>query len=135
MALKGFEPLTLAMISEGTFLGQVDDDLRELQRALVLYVTEHDARAAGAKAELTLKVTFAWDAKTDHFGVKATAKKTMPSRPAAVSSVFPMEDEDGTPALFARSSGSDAHPEPRQRKLATDDGRAIDPATGEVKGA
>lgn len=42
------------------------------------------------------------------------------------------DDQDGTPTLFVRSSGSSPDEDPRQMKLATDDGRAIDPETHEA---
>ena len=125
-------PLTLGRIDEGRFAVQTDEDLHDLQTALLAYAANYGPESRKAKAKLTIEITIAVEDPAEGLcSIKATAKKTTPQRPATVSMATTDEDDDGQPGLFVRPAGSDTSP-PRQTKLATDDGRTIDTETGEV---
>jgi hypothetical protein len=126
------EPLQLALVDEGRFLSEANTELMALQRRLMAYVAEHGDAADGAKAKLTLEVTLCVENPSQgFFSIKAVAKSTVPARPASVSMAVANARLGDEPALYVRPSGSDEQT-PRQTKLCTADGRAIDPATGEV---
>jgi hypothetical protein len=127
-----WRPLNLSLIDEGRFVEQADADLLELQRKLVAFAREYGEQAEGASATLTISVKVkVEDVKSLICSIKANTKISLPPRPGSVT----MAVTDKDPAsdelcLFVKPSGSDDAP--RQRKLCTADGRAIDPATGEV---
>ena len=127
-------PLGLQLIEEGLFLQQADADLRGLERELVAFRREHGKLAVGAKAKLTVEITLTCAKEDDNaYYIKALTKKAMPARPANVTVGIAGEtDEDGD-CLFVRASGSTPD-SPKQAALATQDGRTIDPETGEVVG-
>ncbi len=62
--------------------------------------------------------------------VKAQFTVKPPCRPASVSSAIMDSDEEGDDVLFVQTSGSTSG-NPRQKKLATRDGRRVDAETGE----
>ncbi len=131
MPAKQFVPLTLALVSEGDFLVEADTELATAQQGLLAFVRQHGERAAGAKAKVTLEITLVCDnPKAEAFSIKAQAKRTLPARPAVVSSAIGADDE-GVPALFVRRSGSDEG-DPLQGKLATRNGVTVNTETGEV---
>lgn len=133
MASK-FVPVTLACIEEGAFIGAVDEEFHRVQAALCAYLRKHGERAKGAAAVLTLKVTCRIENPDgESVSIKTAIASALPARPARATLAF-VADTDNGPTLFARSAGTDAHAEPRQQKLVTDDGRLIDPDTGEVMG-
>jgi len=133
-ASKSFTPLTVELISEGRFLDQANADLAELQEQLMAFRDEHQDRAKGAKATLTITVTLACEKPDDElFSVKAQTKRTLPARPADVTAAMGAANDDGQPRLFVRRSGS-TRETPRQTRLATDDGRTVDTETGAVAG-
>lgn len=61
---------------------------------------------------------------------KITTKR--PGRPTRMTRVIHEQEQTGEDVLFVRASGSDEG-DPRQMKLATRDGRAVDPETGEAR--
>lgn len=132
MAATVFVPLTGRLIDEGTFLDDLDQELRELQRALVNYRHTYGEKSKGAVAKLKIEIAIGIaNPDDDAYIVKAGMKAEHPKRPATVSLAMGGVDDDGKLALFVRKSGSDdAHP--RQLKLATKDGKVINQETGEV---
>lgn len=127
-----FIPLELDLIDEGLFVEQANLDLRALQETILEYNKKHGDRAKNAKAKLTLEITLRCENPDDElFSVKAQIKKSLPARPPSTSLAMASEDEKGA-CLFVRVSGSD-NVTPAQGKLATQDGRTIDPETGKVK--
>jgi|GEM_PF-2527620 len=129
-----YEELKLPLIDEGRFMDQADQDLAELQRSLLGFARRHGQYASGAKAKLTIEITLACeDPDQSLFSIKAQTKLAHPTRPASTSMALAAESEDGDgECLFVKPSGSNAQT-PRQQQLTTDDGRPIDPATGEIK--
>jgi hypothetical protein len=124
-------PLNLGLIDEGRFILLADRDLARLQETLLAYAAEHGAAADGAKAKLAIEITLAVDnADQGVYTVKGTTKVSIPARPASVTLAIGEESSEG-PRLFVNRSGSSAA-SPAQGKFATDDGRTIDPETGEV---
>lgn len=123
--MKQFEPLTLDLIDEGTFVVQGNADLLRLQKDLLEYVEAWGEQAKGAKATLVLKVTLRCD-NPEHevYSIKTDSELKLPRRPSTVSNAIADMTEDNKPALFVRRSGSDAG-DPRQKKLATHDGRVV----------
>jgi len=132
MAATKFVPLNSRLIDEGEFLGDVDQELRELQVAISKFRRLYGEKAKDAKAKLTIEIEVKIeDCDEDAYSIKTTMKATHPKRPASVSIAMGGETEDGELALFVRTAGSDKTT-PRQGKMFTQSGRTIDPITGEV---
>lgn len=125
--------LGLALIDEGRFLVDADEDLSRLQQSLMEYRRTHGEKSKGAKAKLTIEVTLAIDEPADElFSIKAMCKQTLPARPASTSlAIADVDAESGLEGLFVKPSGSEPAT-PRQGSLATADGRGIDPETGKA---
>ena len=129
-----YKPLTLEMLEEGRLKADLDAKFREAQATLCAYMKKHGDRATKAKATVTLKlVLIATDPEDMLVSVRADLNSTTPTRPPTASAAFIDTADDGTRVLFARASGSDSHPDPRQGKLLTESGEAIDANTGEVR--
>jgi len=127
-----FKPLTLDLIEEGTLKRDLEEQLENLQRALCVYVEEHGAQAEKAVATLKLTIKIRCESVDDNaFSVTGKIDKQIPTRPARSTLAIMDHDENERPTLFAQASGT-SRTDPKQGKLMTDDGRAIDPATGEV---
>ena len=125
-----FVPLTGQLIDEGEFIGDLNLELAELQDAIVKYCRLHGEKAKGAVAALDIKIAIKVENVDDQaYSVKTSIKATHPKRPASISLAMGGTGDDGKQALFVRKSGSDES-NPRQMKLATKDGRAIDFETG-----
>jgi hypothetical protein len=125
-----FVPLTGQLIDEGEFIGDLNLELAELQDAIVKYCRLHGEKAKGAVAALDIKIAIKVENVDDQaYSVKTSIKATHPKRPASISLAMGGTGDDGKRALFVRKSGSDES-NPRQMKLATKDGRAIDLDTG-----
>lgn len=125
-----FVPLTGQLIDEGEFIGDLNLELAELQDAIVKYCRLHGEKAKGAVAALDIKIAIKVENVDDQaYSVKTSIKATHPKRPASISLAMGGTGDDGKQALFVRKSGSDES-NPRQMKLATKDGRAIDLDTG-----
>lgn len=70
--------------------------------------------------------------EADDYLVSGKVKASRPGRPMRITRMIHEQEQTGEDALFVRASGSDEG-DPRQLKLATNDGRAIDQSTGEAK--
>ncbi len=129
---KKYEPLTVDLIEEGRFIENVNRDLRDTIQRLIDHVKEHGVEASkGAKAELTAAITIRFDGLDESdFSIKTLTKKRLPGRPAHATKAVCVYDQ-GKPDLFVRASGS-TDEDPRQQKLATQDGRAIDQESGKA---
>jgi len=125
--------LTIELIEEGRLLQDVDEALGEIQCGLIEYRKRWgDAAAEKAKGTVTLKLTVCCDdPKNDLYSVKGEVQVSVPKRPARTTVALEDKEQDGTPALFARASGT-TEDAPGQKVLCTRDGRTVDPDTGEV---
>lgn len=129
-----------ALIEEGRLQESVDEALEETCRKLISHVRKFGPKAtAKAKAEISIKLALQFDGtgcagdnvEGGDFSIKGAISVKYPGRPANVTRAVHGQEQDGSDVLWVRQSGSDGD-SPRQMKLATDDGRVIDPATGEV---
>lgn len=127
-----FEPMTLAHVEEGHCLKDFENYFAGLQERLELFVAKYGARAVKAKAKITLTLTVEVSAVEEHetsYKVLSDISTKEPGRPQRMTMALSGESETGRPALVCRASGSSPG-NPRQLKMATEDGRAIDPETG-----
>ena len=126
-----FTPLQFALIEEGRLAAAIDDEVQEAAAKLLAHVKKYGPEATvKAKAEVTLKVTIMFDgADESDYSIKGAISSKIPGRPCHVTKAMSGQEQTGEEVLFVRASGSDAS-SPRQGKLATDDGRAIDLGTG-----
>lgn len=130
---KKFDPVSISLIEEGRFMENMNADLREVIKRLIGHVREHGyEQTKGAKAELTATISIKFDGmdETD-YSIKTATKMKLPGRPAHATKAVCVYDE-GKHDLFARASGT-TDEDPRQGRLATQDGRAIDQETGKAK--
>ena len=65
------------------------------------------------------------------FFAEGKMSTTLPQTPPIVNLCLPLEDDAGKPGLFMQASGG-REETPRQGRLCTDDGQAVDTETGEV---
>ena len=128
-----FVPLALDLVDEGRVLEQFNLDLRAAQVAIVDHLREYKGLAEKSKAVVRLELTLTCESPDDSmFSVMAETRLKLPNRPATITlALADQADADGLPALFVRRSGSTPDT-PRQAVLTTQDGRAVDPATGEA---
>lgn len=133
--MPGFVALTLEGIEEGRFLRNANFDFAEVMRKLVTHVEKYGPeKADGAQAELTIKIKVKFEGRgANDYSVKATTAQKLPGRPAFATIAMSADEQDGQKTLWVREAGSSAD-HPRQQKLATDDGRDIDPKSGKAKG-
>ena len=132
-----------AQIEEGRLSASVDETLAETARKLIAHVRKYGPKATTkSKAEVTVKIVLQFDGtgcaedaedtlEGGDFSLKGSISVKQPGRPANVTRAVHGKEQDGTDVLWVRTSGTDGD-SPRQGKLCTDDGRAIDPGTGEV---
>lgn len=130
--VNGLVPLKIANIDDQKFLPAVEEKFREVQEKLTRYVQTHQTKAIGAKAVLTVKVTLAVE-KTCDPSVRAEVETKMPADPPALTFAEFGSDEHG-PCIKVQRAGSFSDT-PRQKRMFTDDGRMIDPNTGEILGS
>lgn len=131
--MQHFAPLTLRNIDQERFLPALAEAFAEMTADMVRFSLKHKCRAQGAKAKLTAEIVVCFDgAAPGDFSIKAQIKTSLPARPAVVGKAMAALDQTDEPSLFVQISGSSAA-DPRQRVLATDDGRTVDPATGEIR--
>lgn len=123
-------PLQISKIDEGRFLKLLDGDLEKAVSELMEFVRLYPEHAEGAKAAVTAKVSLACES-SEAYSVKTQVKIDVPGRPANVTMAIHEITQSGEEFLTVKPSGSD-HNDPRQGKLCTDDGRGIDPETGQV---
>jgi hypothetical protein len=130
---RPFRVLNMDLIQEGQFKADADEELAEIQKLLLGHIKKYGNEATEkAKAELTIKIVLQRSSTDEQaFSVKTSFTKKTPGRPSHVTLAIQDEDDDGQPRLFVRRSGSD-EATPRQGKLTTDRGEAINPDTGEV---
>jgi len=130
MATK-FVPLTLEGIDEGELLTDLDTEFTQLQSRFIAFCRQYREKSEKATAELCIKLTLKCeDFENNLCSVKAAFTVKPPCRPASVSSAIMDSDDEGDDTLFVQTSGS-SFGNPRQRKLATRDGRRVDAETGE----
>lgn len=127
-------PLTLDLIEEGRFMEHANEDLSKLMHALTEHVKKYGRDLSiGTKAQLNIKVVLKFEGRdVSDFSVLTTTELKLPGRPAEVTVAVAATEQTGEETLFVRNSGS-AHDNPKQARLATDDGRAIDPKTGKAR--
>lgn len=123
-------PLQIERIDEGRFIGQMDADLDKAVRELLEFCRRHPEHAEGAKVALNAEIAICCES-TDAYSVKTQVKLKLPGRPANVTMAIHEATPGGEEFLTVKPSGSDKH-NPRQNKLCTDDGKPIDPETGEI---
>ena len=128
MAIKMI-PLTLDGIEEGDFIAEANQELQRVQRQLIAHVRKFGERASGAEAEVTIKITLK-ELQTA-FSIKTKVTGKTPARPVGISTAI---EADGV--LFMSPSGTHREKpsdQPGQSVLCTENGRAIDPVTGETE--
>jgi len=97
----------------------------ELQKQLREFVEEHGRESKGAVAEVSIKLKGkVEDPDDDYYSFKTDIQFKPASEPSFVSRAFGGTSQDGRKVLLVRTSGSDED-DPRQLKLATNDGRTI----------
>lgn len=128
-------PLTVEGIEEGRFIVHANEDLDKVMKSLAEHVKKYGKEiATGSKAELAIKITIKYEGRDlSDYSVKSTTALKLPGRPAEVTVAVADKDQCGEDTLFVRPSGSSGET-PHQRKLATDDGKTIDPKSGKAKG-
>lgn len=132
MAATVMKPLTIDMIDEGMFVENLNEELKELQRGLLLYARQHGDDADKAVAKLGVQIALKVESASDGVcSIICQIVPVLPKRPPSVSMAMSGTDDEGNLCLFARASGTDDS-DPRQLKLATKDGRDIDLETGKV---
>lgn len=132
MALK-MVPMTSDLIDEGEMLEALNEEMIRAQRSIEAYRKRwgEDALKAGIQVELKIKFV-CLDTSEGMYRTEWSLDTKRPKRPKSTSTAIASEDEAGNPALFVRSSGSADDDDPRQLKLATKDGRVVDPVTGKA---
>jgi hypothetical protein len=128
------------MISQGKVYMDLETALGEVQDRFTRYVIRHGILAAKAKATVNLNVEFTVDeAKAAMIGegkqgpmdIRAQVKIKLPDAPPYVSTGIVCQTEHGH-RVFVQRGGSKKD-DPRQQVLCTDDGRTVDPVTGEIQ--
>lgn len=129
--MQSFEAVQVALIDEGRFLIDMDADLKGAILALMKHVKAHGIEATkGAKAEVTAKIAIRFDGLDESdFSIRTALKVAVPGRPPHATKAV-AEYQKGEEGLFVRASGSTDDMDPRQMRLATKDGRVIDPESG-----
>lgn len=132
MASK-FVPLEFGLIDEGKFQEEVNIALQSVMRGLIAYKKKYGKEAShGAKATVSVKIHVKFEGRDESdFSIKGTIQETVPARPSSITVAIENEDQDSTPTLFVRRSGS-SKDTPRQGIITTQDGELVDPETGEV---
>lgn len=137
--LERFDELSIETLDEGKFLPALTAGLRAAAAALAGHVAKHGHMAEGGKAVLTAKIELVApdnigdDLGALNFTIVARQHLTLPKAPPRVGTAIMSRvgEGDGHLTLIARASGPSSG-DPRQHKLCTDDGRPIDPNTGEA---
>lgn len=130
MAIK-MQPMTSELIDEGEMLEALNEEMICAQRSIEAYRKKWGENALKAGIQVELKIKFVClDAENGMYRTEWLLDTKRPKRPKSTSTAIAAEDDAGNPALFVRSSGSDGDDDPRQLKLATRDGRVVNPETG-----
>ncbi len=126
-------PLDLDLIDEGDFVKDLNTALLNMQSQLVNHAKIHGHKAKKAKAVVKAEITLVClDPEQDAYACVAQIKTTMPATPAVASMLMGGETQTGEPCLLCRKSGSTIDV-PQQNALCTNDGRTVDPDTGEIE--
>jgi hypothetical protein len=125
-----YVPLEFGLIGEGAFLKDVDYQLKKIQKQLINYINQFgkDNKVA---AGLDIKVQFLYIPDHNAFAMKASMKSNLPSMPGFIAALIPGETQTGEPALLCAAAGT-SDDSPLQQRFCTQDGRRVDPETGEV---
>lgn len=131
---KVFKAMALNDIDEGRFVADINEEIDETAKAHIAHIARFGSQITGkTKSIVTVKLAIEFDGNADGiYTLKGEVSRKLPARPSSVTRAFHEQEQDGTDALFVRTSGGDAS-HPRQLKLATNDGRGVDMNTGEVK--
>lgn len=127
-----FVELSLDQIEEGVFLEEANMELMRMQGALLKHIRKYgEDKTEGTTGELTMKVNLKLVAGGG-FAITTKVTAKTPGRPDGTSLAIPGESQTtGEEVLFTRPSGSTSG-NPRQRVLATRDGRTVNPKSGRV---
>ena len=130
---KKYKAMRLKDIDEGRFAEAIDEEIRETAKKHIAHVAKFGSQIDGkTKSQVIAKLTIEYDGNSDGiYTLKGEIANKLPARPSNVTRAFHEQEQDGEDTLLVRVSGSDGS-NPRQQKLCTDDGRAIDPESGEV---
>lgn len=126
MATK-FVPVDLSCLEEGNFLNDANSTFQKLQQDFLKYCEMYGTKADKSKFSMQMEVTVKCvDQDREIFVIHSDLSYKMPNRPTEVTSAMPEFTDDIPPrhTLFVKRSGGDSH-DPRQMKLATQDGRTI----------
>lgn len=132
---KTYAPLTVELIEEGNFVEHVNEELTKVSNALLSHVAKFGvAGTKGAKAKLVVTITLEHEGTSDgDYEIETKFKAETPARPKQTTrAVHEADEKTGEELLMVRASGSDES-SPRQLKLATLDGRAVDPDTHKAR--
>ena len=130
--MQKYVPLTLNLIDEGLFVGDINKALASLQGHLVAHQEEHGEASKGAKVKLTAEITMGIEHPKDGITfIKSQIKKTLPAAPPSVSRAMVGETQTEEPCLLVRQTGS-GKDVPNQGVLATAAGVGVDMETGEL---
>ncbi len=131
---KKMAPLEISLIDEGEFLKELNEELMCSIKELLGYKRKHGkALTIGAKAILSAKITLKLEETDDGMvSIRTDISRKLPARPARVTTAMEDLEQDNTPTLFVRKTGSGSD-DPRQALLTTKDGQVVDVNTGEIK--
>jgi len=131
---KQYKAMRLKDIDEGRFAAAIDEEIRETAKKHIAHVVKHGSQITGkTRSKVTATLTIEYDGNADGiYTLKGEIKNALPARPSNVTRAFHEQEQDGEDTLLVRVSGSDSS-NPRQTKLCTDDGKPIDPVSGEVR--
>lgn len=140
--MKKFSPLAFDLLEEGNLKKSLDASLADARARLLAHIARYGTESTGkSKAKVTLEVTIAPTASSAEpdgksfatYSITSNIKSTLPGRPSVASLAIHQADQvTGEDDLFVRASGSSEGEDPRQMKLATKDGRAIEQDTGKA---
>lgn len=135
-----FKDLTIDKLDEQKFVGNFNAKLQEAIQSVLDYIAKYGDRAKPTKASLSVKIDVlcapsetnpkdpeqaTWMVVIKPMDVKRPSEHPIPA--IAICA----RGEDGKTKLFVQASGA-RNESPEQFRITTDDGRAVDPATGEI---
>jgi hypothetical protein len=135
-----FVELSIDLLNESTYVGEINAKLQEAVQAVLDYRAKYGDFARTAKATVKMQIDIVCAPRDAEPGQRREASWMVTTKPIEVAkpkehakSSVPVcaEGEDGKLKLFVQRSGS-RRESPRQGRLTTDDGRAVDPKTGEI---
>lgn len=129
---ENLKVVSLGNIDEGRFMKQANEAFVKLQEEMVLFANEHGDKADKAMGGMVISLKVGCvNAKDGAFGLITQIKTVLPSPPAKATFAMASNRESAHPRLFCRPSGT-GKDTPAQALLSTEDGRTVNPATGEV---